>query len=130
MKFMPRMPVIAAGLLLAAALPFAGAHAQMADLKSLPGGGALKDVPSFQDLPGVNLDVSGAAGFGATGDNCREERVPSFNQYGVVSGTMTTCDFGRFSIGTMSSGGSGHTLPGMQQFHGHYHPIPQGWRHE
>lgn len=130
MKIISTLRCATAGLLLAATLPFAAAHAQMADLKALPGGGALKDVPAFTDLPGVRFNVAGAAGSGAGAGNCTEERVTSFTPgSGTVGGTMTTCNFGNFSIGTVTTGAFGGGIPGMQQFHGHYHPVQPSYQH-
>ena len=95
------------------------------DLKALPGGGGLKDVPTFRDLPGVQMKLNN----GAPQGNCVEEQVSSFDRYNFGSATETRCNFGRFSIGTVRPGGlSMNGIPGMTQFHGHYHPAPQEYR--
>ena len=99
------------------------------DLKALPGGGGLKDVPTFRDLPGVQMKLNGA-GVAPQG-NCTEQEVTSFSGSGYSGGiaTETRCNFGRFSVGTVRSGGMNmHSIPGMTQFHGHYHPTPQEYR--
>jgi len=121
----PHMARLAAlaGLALAAS----AVMAQAQDLKALPGGGALKDVPAFKDLPGVHLNLRPEEG-GAPQATCVEKPVTTYQYgWGEVGRTMQECNFGNFSIGTMGST-SNFGIPGMQQFHGHYHPVPDQWR--
>lgn len=99
------------------------------DLKALPGGGGLKDVPTFHDLPGVQMKLNGAGG--APQGNCVEQEVNAYDSRGYYEGlaTETRCKFGRLSIGTVRSGNiNRNSIPGMTQFHGHYHPAPQEYR--
>lgn len=117
----------AAALFIAVSAGFA-APAGAQDLKALPGGGGLKDVPSFQNLPGVRMNVDP----GSSGQaDCTDERAPAFDSWGRVntSGTIRRCKMGNFSVGTFMPGGTdGSQILGMRQFHGHYHPIQPEYR--
>lgn len=112
---------------LATAFAIAGlSGAQAQDLKSLPSGGGLKDVPSSHDLPGVRLNLDGMGT--SPSANCTDRYVNRFEPGGgSVRGNLRECNFGNFSISTVTSGQSGG-IPGMQQFHGHYHPVPEVYR--
>ena len=112
----------------AAFVALMSAQAQAQDLKALPGGGGLKDVPAMGDLPGVRMNLGSQAGPSA---NCVKESVSAFDMGGSYGsgGTLQRCSFGRFSVGTVTPNGfSGSSIQGMQQFHGHYHPIQPSWR--
>ncbi|MBO6719283.1 MAG: hypothetical protein JJ913_15100 [Rhizobiaceae bacterium] len=77
-------------------------------------------LPKFKDLPGVGFGASQ----GARSGECAESRVYSenFSNFGTP-GTMTECNFGRFSLRTYRSNNNNAAGTGYNPF-----PVPEPLR--